>query len=117
LEFEVAVPEYPFFHPKDTPVLVEELGHHNCETYGVYDGEGWVITKLAQKVKANEMLRLRSRDVTECLGITHTATTGHSRKRQGSHTELDSESPPKSRLKSSNNFDTFDHWCVFHSLH
>lgn len=58
MNFTVACPEYPFFHPYDTPDVADFIGPMNSRVYGVYDGVSWSLTKLAQKIKANDLLRL-----------------------------------------------------------
>lgn len=73
LAFAVGVPDYPFFHPKDAFAIVSIIGLPNCTTYGIYDGNIWLITSLAQRVKANALLLLRSSHVSRCpeLDSTH----------------------------------------------
>ena len=71
LSFNVNVPNYPFFHPADSTLISEVIGASNCKIYAVFNQEDgvWTITELAQKVKPNDVLPLRSRDVTCCPGV------------------------------------------------
>jgi hypothetical protein len=62
LSFNVKVPNYPFFHPADSTLISEVIGASNCKPYAVFNQEEgvWTITELAQKVKPNDVLQLRS---------------------------------------------------------
>ncbi|KAF7336827.1 hypothetical protein MVEN_02118600 [Mycena venus] len=87
----VAAPAHPLFHPKDSGPIIRMVGLQNCTDYGYWDGNQWLLTDVAMKIKGNSILYMRSPGVSDCPG-------GPKAKRRLSDVE---DSPPAVRLKSS----------------
>ncbi|KAJ7170373.1 hypothetical protein C8R43DRAFT_944889 [Mycena crocata] len=69
LVFDVPAPSsFPYFHPKQIPLVVELVGSKNCLNFVYWNGSEWKHTNDKIKVKRNVDILLRSRDVTHCLG-------------------------------------------------
>lgn len=85
----VAAPAHPLFHPKDSGPIVRMVGLQNCTDYGYWDGNQWLLTDVAMKIKGNSMLYMRSPGVSDCPG-------GPKAKRRLSDAE---DSPTASRRK------------------
>lgn len=78
------------------------MGASNCKLYGVFNGKVWSLTDLAQRVKVNDLLRLRSRDVSICINIDAdlpVSSVLHGHKRQAS-SELDAPTNNRPRTIS-----------------
>lgn len=99
----VAAPAHPLFHPKDSGPIVRMVGLQNCTDYGYWDGNQWLLTDVAMKIKGNSMLYMRSPGVSDCPG-------GPKAKRRLSDVE---DSPTASRLKR---FDSFKKYWSFKNI-
>ncbi|KAJ7202761.1 hypothetical protein GGX14DRAFT_399142 [Mycena pura] len=103
-EFNVPVPIFPLFHPQDDSAICAVVGRTTCANYSFYNGKKWVNTSLAQSVKANTVLCLRTLGVTRCPGgpfATDSEALETSRKRALSLTGSDTQSPTRIRLGNS----------------
>ncbi|KAJ7710169.1 hypothetical protein B0H16DRAFT_1480739 [Mycena metata] len=67
--FLVAAPNFPFFHPRDAPVIVDFLGGEAAaQNYAYWSPDKrWMRTNLPITIKVNTPLFLRSPNVTVCL--------------------------------------------------
>ncbi|KAJ7495886.1 hypothetical protein B0H11DRAFT_1910182 [Mycena galericulata] len=66
--FACAIPNAPYFHPRDDVAITTVIGKDKCNPYSVLVGVDWITTAAAQRVKANDTLCFRSLDVTNCVG-------------------------------------------------
>ncbi|KAJ7196444.1 hypothetical protein C8J57DRAFT_1546732 [Mycena rebaudengoi] len=78
--FSVPVPSFPWFHPKDCPLITQKVGlpclffdllpvsTQSLESSSLEDDE-WVSTAVAVKVKPDDILYMRSPNVTVCIGL------------------------------------------------
>ncbi|KAJ7748463.1 hypothetical protein DFH07DRAFT_775648 [Mycena maculata] len=66
--FMCAIPNAPYFHPKDDIAITTVIGAAQCDPYSFLYGTDWVTTSAAQRVKANDILCFRSVNVTHCIG-------------------------------------------------
>ncbi|KAJ7782285.1 hypothetical protein DFH07DRAFT_764453 [Mycena maculata] len=65
--FMCAIPNAPYFHPKDDIAITTVIGAAQCDPYSFLYGTDWVTTSAAQRVKANDILCFRSVNVTHCI--------------------------------------------------
>ncbi|KAJ7041940.1 hypothetical protein C8F04DRAFT_1390809 [Mycena alexandri] len=89
--FLVAAPNFPFFHPKDAPSIVDFLGGEAAtQNYAYWSPDKrWMRTNLPITVKANTPLFLKSPNVAICLD----GPTSTTPKRKLSVTAVDAAPP------------------------
>ncbi|KAJ7675966.1 hypothetical protein DFH06DRAFT_1318106 [Mycena polygramma] len=66
--FDISVPHFPFFHPKDSTALVKFVGSQaDVLDYAYWSGTRWTRTDIAVTVTGKTPLYLRSLNVSNCI--------------------------------------------------
>ncbi|KAJ6498070.1 hypothetical protein C8R47DRAFT_1212399 [Mycena vitilis] len=65
----IALPHFPYFHPKDCQPIVSIAKNDTCVTYGYWDTDEWILTETPMVIKGGTtVLFLRLHNVTDCVG-------------------------------------------------
>ncbi|KAJ7645669.1 hypothetical protein DFH06DRAFT_1136471 [Mycena polygramma] len=89
----IALPHFPYFHPKDCQPIVSIAKNDTCVTYGYWDTDEWILTETPMVIKGGtKVLFLRLQDVTDCVG-------GPLPKRRLSDASFHTPTPTRARIE------------------
>ncbi|KAJ6470269.1 hypothetical protein C8R47DRAFT_1222649 [Mycena vitilis] len=89
----IALPHFPYFHPKDCQPIVSIAKNDTCVTYGYWDTDEWILTETPMVIKGGTtVLFLRLHNVTDCVG-------GPLPKRRLSDASFHTPTPTRARIE------------------